>query len=139
MGLHRASGRPGQSVHPYSRTGRSHPRSLVGWSVASAVAKSFAPVQSLALSSRSSEVDGGRIAVDMCRVAGRATGRIRLRRHRFGRASIAFVAYRTPVLYSRNQSRTNTVLLMGMGSTCRADLYVLEMEKDKIAKLASTR
>lgn len=44
-------------------------------------------------------------------------------------------AHRTPVLYSRNQSRTNRALLTvwkGRGGTaCRVALYELEMVKDR--------
>ena len=58
------------------------------------------------------------------------------RRDRWGfRRRSCRYAHRTPVLYSRNQSRTNRALLVvrkgGGGTACRVALYELEMEMDR--------
>jgi len=126
-----------RSSHPCGQTGQHHQHALAGWSVAVAAAKSLTLARSWAVdSNRWLKAGDDRTAAGMCRVVGQARDRSCLQ-HRAGRAWIAFVAYRTPVLYSRNQSRTNIVLLGKIGSTCRADLCVSEMEKDSIAKLVS--
>lgn len=70
---------------------------------------------------------GGERSADMDRVPRRDRWGFRRRAYRH--------AHRTPVLYSRNQSRTNRALFNGRkgggGTACRAALYELEMEMDR--------
>ena len=71
-------------------------------------------------------VGDGRFA-DRDRVPRRGRRRFRRRAYRH--------AHRTPVLYSRNQSRTNRALFNirkgGGGTACRVAQYELEMEMDR--------
>ena len=72
---------------------------------------SIAWAHSSALGSNHQFADGDHIAADSSREAGLVKGRIYRRGRLDQGALIVFGGYRTPVLYSRNQSRTNTVLL----------------------------